>query len=514
MDSKGLYIVTGSKIQLPRCHTWLAPRPMSVPQNPKCSRGRAHIQAITTSRSGTYTKLREPDGSFGLPLLGESMAWLKDISIFFAERHEKHGMVFKSHVFGNKTVVISDPLQICRILQAEDKLAETAMPAGFTSLLPNSLFSVTKDEHRQARRMLTLAYAESSMRLYHPLVLEVVSSILSEAANTKEAVKGYKLCRTLAFDVAATVLLGVRWDPETQNKLRDEFTIFVQGAFSMLPFEFPGSRFKRAKEAQKHINGVVSGVIEDARQSMGDGSPAAQPGTKKRQRSVLQAMLEARDDDGNPLSEKVLQDQVIAQLFAGHETTAAIMTRMLQRVKANPDVLACMKQEQASLIEQHGPELTDSVVTQMPYIDAVIKECLRLHDPATVVFRRALQDIPVGDNVVIPKGWSIQLHLEQAQKNVTAFKDDASQFRPGRFLNDNKELKRKEPEGYAPWGAGARKCMGISLATAEMRLFLALLARDYDWECDAHEKWISSDNVRPENWLMTTFSKHNSGAAV
>lgn len=40
------------------------------------------------------------------------------------------------------------------------------------------------------------------------------------------------------------------------------------------------------------------------------------------------------------------------------------------------------------------------------------------------------------------QGWSIQLHLEQAQKNVTAFKDDASQFRPGRFLNDNKELKR------------------------------------------------------------------------
>lgn len=42
-------------------------------------------------------------------------------------------------------------------------------------------------------------------------------------------------------------------------KLRDEFTIFVQGAFSMLPYEFPGSRFKRAKEAQRHINGVVSG---------------------------------------------------------------------------------------------------------------------------------------------------------------------------------------------------------------------------------------------------------------
>lgn len=44
-----------------------------------------------------------------------------------------------------------------------------------------------------------------------------------------------------------------------------------------------------------------------------------------------------------------------------------------------------------------------SVVTQMPYIDAVIKECLRLHDPATLLFRRALQDIPIGDNLVIPK---------------------------------------------------------------------------------------------------------------
>ena len=58
------------------------------------------------------------------------------------------------------------------------------------------------------------------------------------------------------------------------------------------------------------------------------------------------------------LSEKVLQDQVIAQLFAGHETTAAIMTRMMQRLKANPHVLARMKQEQDSLIAQHDPQLS------------------------------------------------------------------------------------------------------------------------------------------------------------
>ena len=61
------------------------------------------------------------------------------------------------------------------------------------------------------------------------------------------------------------------------------------------------------------------------------------------------------------LSERVLQDQVLAQLFAGHETTAAIMTRMLQRIKANPLVLACMKEEQDRLMAQHGPQLTGEV---------------------------------------------------------------------------------------------------------------------------------------------------------
>lgn len=468
---------------------------------------------LATPGSGISTKLQEPNGSFGLPLLGESLEWRKDLSGFFAERHEKHGMVFKSHIFGNKTVVVSDPMQICRILQAEDKLAEIAMPEGFTSLLPNSLFSVTKDEHRQARRMLVPAYAESSMRLYHPLVLEVVSSILQEAAEEKQAVQGYKLCRTLAFDVAATVLLGVRWDREIQTKLRHEFTVFIQGAFALLPVEIPGSRFKRAKDAQRYINGVVSGVIEDNRQRLVNAKTLSEGGgAKKWQRSVLQAMLEARDDDGHPLSEEVLQDQVLGQLFAGHETTAAIMTHLLQRIKANPQVLARMKQEQENLIAQHGAELTEVAVTQMPYIDAVIKECLRLHDPATLVFRRALQDIAVGDNLVIPKGWSIQLHLEQAQRNVKAFEADATLFRPERFLDTDHQLNRKEPEGYAPWGAGPRKCMGVSLATAEMRIFLALLARDYEWDCDAEEKWVNAENVRPEHWLMTNFSKQESMA--
>ena len=61
------------------------------------------------------------------------------------------------------------------------------------------------------------------------------------------------------------------------------------------------------------------------------------------------------------LSEEVLQDQVLGQLFAGHETTAAIMTHLLQRIKANPQVLARMKQEQENLIAQHGAELTGEV---------------------------------------------------------------------------------------------------------------------------------------------------------
>lgn len=88
MDGKGLYIVTGSKIRMPETCGARLLSPMNSALRSTRSRRRTELtRAITTSRSETDTKLREPDGSFGLPLLGESREWLKDLSIFFAERY-------------------------------------------------------------------------------------------------------------------------------------------------------------------------------------------------------------------------------------------------------------------------------------------------------------------------------------------------------------------------------------------------------------------------------------------
>ena len=71
-----------------------------------------------------------------------------------------------------------------------------------------------------------------------------------------------------------------------------------------------------------------------------------------------------------------MQDQIIGQMFAGHETTAASMTHMLQLVRGSPKVLACMRQEQADLIAQHGPDLSgEAMVIQYTIIKAVYQRC-------------------------------------------------------------------------------------------------------------------------------------------
>lgn len=472
-------------------------------------RRQAKRPSVTVAVADTRSNAPQlPEGSFGLPFIGESREWLKDMPGFFADRHQKHGPVFKSRLFGEKTVVVADPMQICRILQGEDKLAEIAMPSSWNKLLPDSLLSIRSEKHRQARRTLTPAYAESSMRLYHTLMLEVVSSTLKKSMEGGPF-RGYTMCRALAFDVAAAVLLGTRWDSATMSKLRMEFTVFVQGAFgALVPYEIPGTRFKRAKDAQRYLNSIVAEVIADGRKQLNDNHrTASEEGSgKRRQRTALQVMLEARDDDGNPLTDEALQDQIVTQMFAGHETTAGVMTRMLQLLKGSPEVLQQLRHEQDSLIDQHGAELTADVADQMPFVDAVIKETIRLYDPATVLFRRALEDILVDGNLVIPKGWTIQLHLAGSQRNIKAFEANATEFMPERFLSTDNKLHRKEPAGYAPWGAGPRKCLGMPLATAELRVFLAVLARDYEWECNADEKWVTAEKQRPENFLMTKFS--------
>ena len=169
---------------------------------------------------------------------------------------------------------------------------------------------------------------------------------------------------------------------------------------------------------------------------------------------VLSLLLQARDEDGSPMTDEELRDELMTLLVAGHETTATALAWTVERLVRHPHVLGRLTDE---------PDDED-------YLDAIVKESLRLRPIIPLVARRLQEPMSIGghllpkDAVVTPSVW-----LMHRRPDVYP---EPEAFRPERFL--------EQPAGtytWIPFGGGVRRCLGASFALFEMKQVLAALVR-------------------------------------
>jgi len=168
---------------------------------------------------------------------------------------------------------------------------------------------------------------------------------------------------------------------------------------------------------------------------------------------IFSLLLAARDEDGNPLTEDELRDELMTLLVAGHETTATALAWTLERLVRSPKILANLLDEQRGGGED-------------PYLDAVIKETLRLRPVVPAVIRRLQVPMRFGD-WELPAGVNIAPSIYLLHRRPDVFPDPLV-FRPERFLGD-------DPPGtyeWIPFGGGVRRCLGASFAMFEMKAVL------------------------------------------
>lgn len=171
---------------------------------------------------------------------------------------------------------------------------------------------------------------------------------------------------------------------------------------------------------------------------------------------VMTLLLQARYEDGATMSDGEVRDELMTLLAAGHETTATVLPWAFHFLTAHPEVQVRAREE----VEAGGPE------GAAPYLDAVIKETMRLRPVIAAVgrllrapFRVAGHDLPAG-TVVSP---SIYL----THRDPSAW-PEPERFNPDRFLD-----ARISPYAFLPFGGGIRRCIGMAFALTEMRVVLA-----------------------------------------
>jgi cytochrome P450 len=191
-----------------------------------------------------------------------------------------------------------------------------------------------------------------------------------------------------------------------------------------------------------------------------DAEIAAHRADPDGRQDVLALLLGARDDEGRPLSDLEVRDQLVTLLAAGHETTAATLAWALERLVRHPEALARVRD--AVRAGDGDAELT-----------AVLDETLRVRPVVDQVGRKLSAPVELGGHR-LPAGTIVAPSIVGVQRSPDAFADPAA-FRPERFAGAS-----APPSTLIPFGGGARRCIGASFAMLEMRTILRVLLEQAD----------------------------------
>nr|ULR85497.1 cytochrome P450 [Spodoptera frugiperda] len=192
-------------------------------------------------------------------------------------------------------------------------------------------------------------------------------------------------------------------------------------------------------------------------------------GTKKRL-AMLDLLLEA--EEKGQIDMDGIRDEVNTFMFEGHDTTALALTFGLMLLADHEDVQERIYEECQTILGD-SEHVTMSNLADMKYLEAVIKEVLRLYPSVPFIGREITEDFKLGD-ITVKKGTTVDVHIYELHRRADMF-PEPEKFMPERFLG----TELKHPYAYVPFSAGPRNCIGQRFAMQEMKTTLSELVRHF-----------------------------------
>ena len=384
-----------------------------------------------------------PPGSFGLPVIGETISFLRDPN-FADKRQKRYGSIFKTHLFGRPTVMAIGSEANRFLLTNENQYFSISWPYSTKVLLGSaSLALQTGGEHMKRRKLLSQAFQPRALTGY-VTKMESITRRYLDKWERQGTFTWYPELRSYTFDVACKLLIGT--DSGSDSHLGELFEQWCNGLFT-IPLRLPWTKFSRALRCREQLLAKIEEIVRQRQQQPESGEDA------------LGLLLQAQDEQGNSLSLQELKDQVLLLLFAGHETLTSAIASMCLSLAQHPEVLAAVRAEQQQLADEEP--LTLEQLKQMTYLEQVLKEVLRVIPPVGGGFREVIQECEF-NGYTIPKGWSALYQIGRTHQDSSVY-TMPDRFDPDRFGSERAEDKPK-PFSYVPFGGGVRECLGKEFA--------------------------------------------------
>jgi cytochrome P450 family 135 len=385
---------------------------------------------------------------------------------WMVRRWRRYGDVFSSRfpIFG-RVVYVADPALVKEVFTGD----ATTFHAGEANTLAlgdalgeHSLLTLDEGRHLSQRKLLLPPFHGESVRRYVEVMAEATEREVASWPVGKEIELRPRM-QAITLEVILRAVFGVR-DDERMDLFRERIPPLGEttSVLNWLPFMdrdlggiTPAARFRRALAAVDEL--IYAEIAErrgapDGRASLCTGH---RPALAHDQRDdVLSLLLGARHEDGSPMTDAELRDELMTLLTAGHETTATGLAWAFERLLRTPRVLE---------------RLTGSLEDD-DYLDAVVKETLRVRPVIVDVARKLTRETEVA-GWRLPAGTLVLPAIAVLHARPDLY-ESPEEFRPERFLDGG-----TESYAWIPFGGGVRRCIGASFAQVEMRTVLREVLR-------------------------------------
>jgi cytochrome P450 len=385
-----------------------------------------------------------------MPMALQTLAMMTRQRPFLERARRRYGNMFSVNIYGlGRMVILADPALIKHTFTADAKTLHAGSQSPLRKVLGNhSLLGIDEEYHLEQRRLLLPPFKGQRMKVYESMIEQIAVDEIERwpAGEPFETTGTFQRITLRAILQAVFGATGRQlheleellppWTDQGQHLSR-----FPQLHKDLGPLS-PWGRFLRLRAK---VDAILDELIEDARRD---------PALAERS-DVLALMVQARREDGSPMTNAEIRDQLVTMLAAGHETTAHTLGWAVERLTRNPEVL-------------------DRLVAEVDagegkaYRDATIREVQRMRPVVSFAGRHTQKPFEVG-GYRLPKGVLIGLSAGLTHYDPQLYAEP-ERFNPDRFYE-------KLPETYSwiPFGGGIRRCIGATFAHMELDVVLRVM---------------------------------------
>ncbi|POM72047.1 Cytochrome P450 [Phytophthora palmivora] len=368
----------------------------------------------------------------------------------------------------------------------------------FVDLMGHSVLIIEGERWKYHRRLLVRLFSARALREHMTPVIQrhtvMLQKVLLKAAVAKKPVDLYMLMHRFTFKAFAEMVFNNTLDAidsEHEHPFEqafDEAQSIVAGRLQQPVWFWKLKRWMNIGQERKlrqdislideFIMKIISTAIETRRQRQED-IDAGKP-VKKTDKDIVSIVLECMEQDGDMVSPTDVRNIAVAALGAGRDTSADAMSWLMHTLTQHPHVENKLR---AEILENLPKFTTNSTyvpsmdeVQGLVYLEATIRELLRLQTPVPFTMRECIHDTVFSDGTFVPKGTNVGMCHFGAARRTEVWGPDATEFKPERFIDSlTGKLLHTPSAKFNAFSGGQRVCVGKALAMLEMKLVIATL---------------------------------------